>query len=63
MKLWECYATGIDYHPHGLVVAETEDKAKEKFTKQLDEDDIWYGSVYAHVVEVVDGYGIEVITE
>ena len=62
MKLWLCSASAIDYEPFGLVVAETEEKAIKKFSDSLDEGGTWYASVSAEVVEVVDGYGIEIVS-
>jgi hypothetical protein len=61
MKLWLCTATCTDYDPVELHVAETEEQAKKMIADSLDEQMIWYASVSADVVEVVDGFGIDVI--
>jgi hypothetical protein len=61
MKLWLCSASAIDYEPFGLVVAETEEKAIEKFSTDLDEGSIWYASVSAEKIVQVDGYWIGLI--
>ncbi|SCN11854.1 hypothetical protein [Bacillus wiedmannii] len=58
MKLFMCYANAIDYDPTGLVVAENEEKAVEKYEQLLDED-VWVASVHAEEVTEVDGYKIE----
>jgi hypothetical protein len=63
MKLWLCNAVGDNgYDLCELFVAETEIEAIEKFKKCLDEQDIFYHIVTARVIEVVDGYGIEVVS-
>lgn len=58
MKLFLCSAYAGDYEPTGVVVAETEEEAEEKFKKELDDEGIRYtGSIWAQEVEV-DGYEI-----
>ena len=42
MKLFLCSAYAGDYEPTGVVVAETEEEAEEKFKKELDDEGIWY---------------------
>lgn len=58
MKLFMCYATAIDYNPTGLVIAENEEKAVEKYEQLLDEDGVWIASVHAVEITEVDGYKI-----
>lgn len=58
MKLFMCYANAIDYDPTGLVVAESEEKAIEKYEQSLDEDGVWVASVHAEEITEVDGYKI-----
>jgi hypothetical protein len=62
MKLWLCESKGVEQSPFILLVAETEEKAINKFKKLLDNDYVEYYSVSARVIEVVDGYGIEVVS-
>ena len=58
MKLFLCSAYAGDYEPTGVVVAETEEEAEEKFKKELDDEGIWYaGLIWAQEVKV-DGYEI-----
>lgn len=58
MKLYICSANAVDYEPTGIIVAETEKEAQEKFEKELDDDGIWYaGTVWVEEVEV-KGYEI-----
>ena len=58
MKLFLCSANAGDYEPTGVVVAETEEEAEEKFKKELDDEGIWHtGSIWAQEVKV-DGYEI-----
>ncbi|HDR7926314.1 hypothetical protein NST14_30545 [Bacillus sp. FSL W8-0519] len=59
MKLFMCYANAIDYDPTGLVVAESEEKAVEKYEQLLDDEGVWVASVHAVEITEVDGYKIE----
>lgn len=61
MKLWLCESHTYAQEPFQLLVAESEKKAIEIFKESLDGDGIEYYSVTARVIEVVDGYGIEVV--
>lgn len=54
-----CYANAIDYDPTGLVVAESEGKAVEKYEQLLDDEGVWVASVHAVEITEVDGYKIE----
>ncbi len=54
-----CYANAIDYDPTGLVVAESEEKAVEKYEQLLDDEGVWVASVHAVEITEVDGYKIE----
>jgi hypothetical protein len=63
MKLYQCWAHGIDYEICDFVVAETEEEAEEKFKRKLDEEGTWYaGTVRAYEVKI-DGYKITVTKE
>jgi hypothetical protein len=62
MKLWLCESDGVDQSPFILLVAETEEYAVKKFKKLLADDCVDYYSVSARAIEVVDGYGIEVVS-
>ena len=58
MKLFLCSAYAGDYEPTGVVVAETEEEAEEKFKKELDDEGIWYaGLIWVKEVKV-DGHEI-----
>ena len=58
MKLFLCSAYAGNYEPTGVVVAETEEEAEEKFKKELDGEGIWYaGLIWVQEVKV-DGYEI-----
>jgi len=58
MKLFLCSAYAGDYEPTGVVVAETEEEAEEKFKKELDDEGIWYaGLIWVQEVKV-DGHEI-----
>ena len=51
MKLFLCSAYAGDYEPTGVVVAETEEEAEEKFKKELDDEGIWYvGLIWVQTV-------------
>jgi hypothetical protein len=62
MKLWLCSANCTDYEPIELHIAETEDEAIQKMADNLDNECIWYASISAEVIEIVDGFGIDVIS-
>jgi len=64
MKLWLCRANAIDFEPTGLVVAESEERASEKFADSLDNEDIWYsGAISASEVTEVEGYRIALVKD
>lgn len=58
MKLFLCSAYTDDYELTGVVVAETEEKAEEKFKKILDDEGIWYVGLIGVQEVKVDGYEI-----
>lgn len=60
MKLFLCGAYAIDYELTGVVIADSESEAEEKFKKQLDDENVWHsGSVWVEEVKI-DGYEIVV---
>lgn len=63
MKLFECYATGVNYDPSDLIVAESEEKAIEEFKKRLDDFGDWYGGISVHEISHVDGYKVVLVKE
>lgn len=55
LKLFDCSAVAIDYEPRQIIPALTEEEAKAKFKKSLDDDDIWYtGTVFVSELEFKD---------
>lgn len=53
-----CSAYAGDYEPTGVVVAETEEEAEEKFKKELDDEGIWYAGLILVQELKIDGYEI-----
>jgi hypothetical protein len=56
MKLWLCYGNSDDCQPFDLIIAETEDDAKQKFEDKM--SGIWFASVDAEEVRELEGYEV-----
>jgi|GEM_PF-3298190 len=55
LKLFDCSAVAIDYEPRQIIPAHTEEEAKSKFKKSLDDEGTWYtGTVFANELEFKD---------
>ena len=58
MKLFRCYVYAIDHDYSGLVVAETEEKALEKWENELDENVGWYHGESVQEVTEIGGFKV-----